>query len=363
LQGLWLGGDFVNVLDGAEAAAEIAPGVQAVFPLVTLQAEFHVVNLGAVSNVLTFGIFSTTGLQLAPNVARTVAPSGFFSGTLAELFPPNSLAAAATVRVIGTQRLAALTVAPDYPNGPSWTVLNAVNSTSTATQANFPHVINGAEGTASWTSIVGITNLFALPQTVTISFTPLSGAVITVTRSIPSLGAVRESAASLFGFPSSFVEGSVRVVGTSPLTGFVAYGFSGTAGAAVVPAQSTARNSMIFSHVANGPGWSTGLALLNTSTTTANVQVYVMRRTGALVGSATFSLQAGARIARLIPELVLGATADDGFVYVRTTNGVPIFGIELFFSRDLKVMANVAAGFVDPAINFIPPASTPAETP
>jgi hypothetical protein len=47
--------------------------------------------------------------------------------------------------------------------------------------------------------------------------------------------------------------------------------------------------------------------------------------------------------------------ADDGFVFVRTTNGVPIYGIELFFSRDLKVMANVAAGAIDPSITFTPP--------
>jgi len=357
LQGLWLGGDFVNVLDGAEAAPEIPAGGQAVFPLVTPQTEVHIANLGAAANSLTLGIFSAAGLQLAPSSLRTIPANGFLRGTLAELFPLANLASAVTVRVIGSQRFAGLTVTSDYPNGPSLTVLNGANSVSTATQANFPHVVNGLQGQASWSSIVGITNLLAGSQTVTLSFTPLAGSVVSVTRTIPSLGALRESAASLFSLPSGFVDGSVRVVGTGSLTGFIAYGFSGTGGAAVVPAQSTARTSMIFSHVANGPGWSTGLALLNTTTAAANVQVYVMRRTGELVGSSTFTLPAGAKLSKLIPELVPAATADEGFVFVRTTNGVPIYGIELFFSRDLKVMANVAAGVIDPSITFTPPAA------
>jgi len=359
LQGLWLGGDFVNVMDGAEAAPEMPPGGQAIFQLVTPQSEVHVANLAASANSLTFGIFNAAGAQLAPNSLRTVPANGVFRSTLAELFPGASLATAVSVRVVATQRFTGLTVASDYPNGPSLTVMNAVNTGSTATQANFPHVVNGLQGAASWTSIVGISNLFVLPQTVTLVFTPLVGNVVSVTRTILPLGALRESAASLFSLPSGFVDGSVRVVGTAPLSGFIAYGFSGTGGAAVVPAQSTGRTSMIFSHVANGPGWGTGLALLNTTTASANVQVYVMRRNGALVGSSTFTLGAGAKFSRLITELVPAATADDGFVFVRTTNGVPIVGIELFFSRDLKVMANVAAGVIDPSITFVPPSAAP----
>jgi hypothetical protein len=362
LQGLWLGGDFATVMDGAEAAPEIPAGIQGFFPLVTPQTEVHIANPGTASNSLTFSLFSVTGALLAPNASRSIPPNSVFRGTLAELFPVANPAAAATVRVTGTQRFAGLTVALDYVNGPSLTVLNAVNGSSAGTQANFPHVVSGGQG-GSWTSMVGISNLFLSSQTVTISFTPPSGSVVSVTRTIPPFGALRESAESLFSLPAEFVEGSLRVVGTGPLSGFVAYGFSGTGGAAVVPAQAIARSSMIFSHVATGPGWSTGLALLNTTTATANVQVSVMRRTGALVGSTTFTLPAGAKLAKLIPELVPSATFDDGFVFVRTTNSVPIFGIELFFSRDLKIMANVAAGVIDPTISYTPPAAALQEAP
>ena len=121
------------------------------------------------------------------------------------------------------------------------------------------------------------------------------------------------------------------------------------------------QTNLISSHVANGPQWGTGLGLLNPTNTTANVQVYVMRQSGALVGgadtvpTASFTIPAGSKTALVVNSLVPAATADDGFVYVRTTNNIPLYGIELFFSRDNKVIANVAISAVDPSITYTPP--------
>src|SRR5207248_3244278 len=108
--------------------------------------------------------------------------------------------------------------------------------------------------------------------------------------------------------------------------GFIFYSLAGANGATTVAGQTTARTSMIFDHVATGPLWGTGLALLNAGSSNANVEVYVMRKTGALVGIASFSLAPGTKIARQISELAPASTADDGFVFVRTTNDVPLYG-------------------------------------
>ena len=67
-------------------------------------------------------------------------------------------------------------------------------------------------------------------------------------------------------------------------------------------------------------------------------------------------LGAGKKTAPLINALVPASKFDDGFVYVRTTNNVPLYGMELFFTPDVKVLANVAAGSIDPSITFTPPA-------
>ena len=117
---------------------------------------------------------------------------------------------------------------------------------------------------------------------------------------------------------------------------------------------------MMFAHVANGPLWGTGLALTNSSTiTAANVQVFVMRQDGSLVGSNTFTIPAGGESARLISDLVPAAIYDDGFVFVRSTNLVSLYGVELFFSRDQRVLANIPGAAIDSAITYNPPAATP----
>ena len=258
------------------------------------------------------------------------------------------------MRVVGNQRLTGTTVASDIPAGPSWIVMNGTSSAVTATQVHFPQVVSGQ----SWNSILWVSGLSNFPQTLTLTFTPVTGSPITVTRTLTGVRAsLRESVQTLFGL-SSYQEGWVRVTGTGtgpvPLAAFLAYGF-GTA-SAVDQGQSTSRTSMIFSHVATGPGWSTGLALLNPSTTTdANVEVYIMRRAGNLVGSASFVLPRGTKIAKHLSEFVPASTANDGFVFVRTTNNVPLFGMQVFFTRDLSVFASIPVSVLDPGITFTPP--------
>jgi hypothetical protein len=48
--------------------------------------------------------------------------------------------------------------------------------------------------------------------------------------------------------------------------------------------------------------------------------------------------------------------SDGGFVFVRTTNAVPIFGSEIFFLRSGAAFANVAAAPLAPGVSFTPPA-------
>jgi len=123
----------------------------------------------------------------------------------------------------------------------------------------------------------------------------------------------------------------------------------------------TPKTNLLFLQVADLPPWSTGLSLLNASNTPANVEVFAIYPDGGLIGgpatasTATFTLNPGAKIAKLLgPELV-GTSVNGGFVFVRTTNNVPLYGLELFFARSGSFLANVAAGSVMPSISFTPP--------
>jgi subtilisin family serine protease len=352
VKGFWLGGDWANVMDGAEAASEQPPSVDLVFPIIAPQTELNVVNLGSGASLVSISVYGANGVLLVPSIIRIIPANGALKSSVAAIFPSANLTNAYSLRVNASQRIAATTVASDIPAGPSWIVMNGSNSALTATQVHFPQVVSGL----SWNSILWVSSSssLTLTQTLTLTFTPVTGSPITVTRTLTGIRtSLRESVQTLFGL-SSYQEGWVRVTGTAPLAAFLAYGF-GTA-SAVDQGQSTSRTSLIFSHVANGPGWSTGLALLNPSTTTdANVEVYVMRKAGNLVGSASFVLPRGTKVAKHLSEWVPASTANDGFVFVRTTNNVPLFGMQVFFTRDLNVFAGIPASGLDPGITFTPP--------
>lgn len=199
-------------------------------------------------------------------------------------------------------------------------VVNGANAGS-RTEMNFSHVINGSVAGSNFTTVIGITNLATSSQTVTITFYPNGGGPIAVSRTLSGNGALRETAQGLFDLPFDFQTGWVAVSGTAPLTGVAAYADSVSGGLAVVPA-GTSRTSLFFMHIADGPPqWQTGLALLNSGTAAANVEVYAVNPTGSLIGSAGLTLDPGKKIANVIHELIPQALGvNDGFVYVRTTN-------------------------------------------
>lgn len=349
LQGFWLGGDFASFTDGAEAASS---ATDVIFPLITQNTEINVANTSAASNNITIRLFGSDGAELAAAATRTIPANGVFQSQASALFPTANLDNARYIRVTGSAALCGTAVISGYLVNPSWGVTNAVSAASQFIEANFPHVVSGAGGGGNYTTIVGVTNLASSTNTVTITFTPEpGGAPATVTRTIAANGALRDTAQNLFSFPAAFQNGWVRIVGSAALTGFVAYADSVAGGLAVVPVSNTARTSLLFGHIADLPPWLTGIALLNTNSTSATIDVYAMTPAGTLIGgadnvsTARFSLAAGQRTAKLLSELIPQTqtrTGDGGFVFVRSTQ--PLYGIELFFTRTLSILSNVAAG-------------------
>jgi hypothetical protein len=109
---------------------------------------------------------------------------------------------------------------------------------------------------------------------------------------------------------------------------------------------------LIFGHIADINPWWTGIALLNTSTLDAQVEVYAMDPTGNLIAGpkespdASFVLPSQTKRAFLLSQLIPQTqqrNSDGGYVYIKTTNGARIHGTELFFLRNNRVYANVPA--------------------
>jgi len=359
LQGFWVGGDFATFTDGADSAPA---SNDLVLPLVTTNTEVNIANTSSGVNNVTIRLFGEGGTELATAATRSIVTNGVFQSPASALFPGTNLDNARYIRVTGGTGLAGTAVISGFLVSETG-VTNAVAAAGAGNEAHFPHVVSGVGGGGNYTTVVGITNLASSAQNVTITFTPESGgSPSTVTRTIQANGALRDTALNLFGFSGGFQNGWVRVAGTASLTAFVAYADSVAGGFAVVPVQSAPRTALLFAHIADLPPWYSGLALLNTTGSNATVSVYAMNPSGTLVGgaddvpTARFQLNAGTKTAKLLSELIPQTQArlgDGGFIFISSTQ--PLYGIELFFLRNLRVLANVAAGT---ATGFTPPAGS-----
>jgi hypothetical protein len=347
LQGFWVGGDFKTVTDGADSAPTAD---DLVFPLVTAGTELNIANTAPSTNSVAIMLFAADGTELASAVTRSIAPAAVLQSQVSALFPAANLDNARYVRATGSAGLTGTAVINGFLVA-EWGVTNAVSVASAGTGANLPHVVSGAGGGANYTTVIGVTNLSSSPQTVSITFTPESGSPITVPVPIATNGSLRDTAQHLFNLPPDFQTGWIAITGTAPLTAFVAYADSIAGGFAVVPAQTAPLTSLMFAHIADLPPWLTGLALLNTTSSDATVSVYAMNPDGTLIGgpdnapTARFTINAGTTTARLLSELIPQTqqrAGDGGFIFITSTQ--PLYGIELFFSRNLRILANVAAG-------------------
>ncbi len=117
--------------------------------------------------------------------------------------------------------------------------------------------------------------------------------------------------------------------------------FSGRAMTAF-PMLGTAADRLVFAHVAEGSGFSTGIALLNSGSEPATATVTVHAAGGEVVGTQDVALQPGQRISQLLRDLVGPLPVLDGG-YVLVVSDQPLQGLELFYTDDQEVLAVVPA--------------------
>jgi hypothetical protein len=354
LQGFWIGGDFDTYTDGAEAAV---PASDQILPLVAPRTEINIANPGNSTVVVTLHLRELNGVEFAAPVTATIPGLGVFQGMASAIFPNANFSQPTHIRLDSPGLFVATSVVSGLLTPVDTGVVNGVNVSSAIPEMYFPHIVSGGP----YSTVLGITNLAATAQTVSIVYTRPNGTgPITVQRFVAGNGTLRETTESLFNF-SELEIGWVKVSGTAPITGYIAYASIGTGAFALVPVQVTPRTSLLFAHIADLPPWSTGLALLNATTTPANVEVFAIYPDGGLVGgpettpTARFTLNPGEKYSKLVGEEIVGRSINGGFVFVRTTNNVPLYGLQSFFTRDVKFFANIAAGSLAPGITFTPP--------
>jgi len=351
LQGFELVGNFATVADGAGPAPE---GRQLALIDFSREDTVHIVNTSSQSGTAEVTLRNAAGESLGVR-SIPLAPFQPASLRLGDVHDDNSIDLVSLSADVNIS--AALTT--KLPGGLDIGLTNAIVTSTAPSTLFLPFAPSGPQGASTWTTFLGVSNLAAASQSVSLTFTPDTGSPVTIQRTLAPGASVGDTVTNLFGISSSaFAAGWIRVNGTGALAGVAAYQDSANGSLAIVPSQSAGATAFFFGHIASLSPWYTGIALLNTTTGTANVEIYAIDSSGQLVGSvSSFSLAGGRRtslLSEFVPQ-VLQRVSDGGWVFVRTTNNVPLIGFELFGHAISPILANVQ-GFALPAgSNFVPP--------
>jgi subtilisin family serine protease len=215
-----------------------------------------------------------------------------------------------------------------------------------------PQRTNDTAGTVSfaqmatrsgWYTQVSLTNPNDSAVTVQLTAMRDTGDIIPASNNprtvqIPAWGQYNAEAAQVFGFPGTqtvvgYIVAKV-VSGSSGIFGHVAFGTSNGKALAALPIQTQGSRAMVFSQVAQGGGFSTGLTLLNPDANyNASVTTEVFDADGRSRGAVTETFRPGEKKARVINEVVSGVI-DQGSGYIVVTADRPVIGFELFWGLD-----------------------------
>ncbi len=355
LRGFWLAGNFATFGDGAEAGTATP---EMVLPVITDQTDLSLLNPGPEDTAILIKLYGASGQELAEPAVRVLPPKGSFRGRTTTLFSPLDWSVATHARIVSGKPIVASATLTNFQQAPSLSAINAQSTSPPVTELVFPQIVMGTLGANNYDTILGFTNLSVAPQTITLTFYSADGAApVSTQRMLFGNGGLRIPARTLFSLPGGFQSGWVRVSAPLGAAGFAANAESQQAGVAISSGLSRPQSNFIFGHIADLAPWWTGVALVNPGQSSATVEIFAIAQDGKLIGSAGFVIPAGGRTSKLLSELVPQTqlrSADGGFVLVRSS--VPLYGLSLFFTRDLRILSIVPALDLAAGVTFVPPA-------
>ncbi len=301
----------------------------------------NVVNPTAAPVQVTLTLRGPAGQVVASSPSQSIAAHGLLSGTVSELFGlPSASDGYVTVDVTQGEGVIGFELIT-FPEGNTVLGLNGqpAGNGSKFYSAQLAHAV------AIFTN-VKLINTASQARSLTITAIGDQGQTLAgpVSRSLGAGLSIAEDASTLFSLGSSSVlVASLKIEANGPgVIGDVTFGNPDLLNAASLPMEESPFTRAIFSHVANGMGFYTGLALYNPGSQAAQVTLRVYRPNGTLAGTRQLTLGAGARISRLLNEADLvpeSAGQIGGYVVVESTQ--PLVGQELFGLDDFSVLSAV----------------------
>jgi hypothetical protein len=340
-----------NGLDGA--VADLTPMGHWVWPTVFHQGPspyttLQIYNPGATPATATLTLFDSAGALIATATA-TVQPGGtriqdlraFFSG-----LDPQTVTGGF---VRGTSDVG-LAVTENFGNDLDSNVLPGQIATQKSSYL-VPHFVSGG-GYSTELSVVNVDASMTAHLTLTaidnsgavmgggptnLSIPPGTQQIQTLDQLFPSLG-------------NSLTTGYLRIdVETSHLgpfetvpaiAGSIRFTSAGGSGSTALPLFVASASDFVYSHVAQNAGYFTGVALINPNPVAVTAGLEVFAADGVSVGTASIPLQPGAKIAKLLFELI-PATAGQNGGFVRIRSALPLVSFSLFGTNDGRSLSAI----------------------
>jgi peptidyl-prolyl cis-trans isomerase A (cyclophilin A) len=180
---------------------------------------------------------------------------------------------------------------------------------------------------------LNLVNTTSEPRSVTFTAIDSDGSNLgdSVVMTLEAGGQLSQDAGVLFVDPGQDFTGSLRVDFDGPgVVGDVIFGDAANLDfAASLPLQAQTFKEAIFSQLANGSGFFTGVALYNPGTVAAEFTLEVVSSEGVSVGQITELLGAGQRVSRLVDQFVTNSVGQVGG-FVTVVSDQPLVGQMLF---------------------------------
>jgi hypothetical protein len=343
LQGFCLTGDFGNTrLDGAEAFTR---GYRELyFPDVlqdsVMDTEIHLMNTGGFAQPVDLVLATGNGEIM---LHRVIPRGGKIGETVAKLFGFRGELHSAYVKASAPDAVLAgfqLVRQPDAVFG-----LNALPPEGGGATLFAPQFAVGDLGLHLETRL-NLVNAGSAEAAVTVEVLDENGRPLVPASWNGALAAGGQAAVDV-GRACGIEQGQGYIRVSAPegarLIGNVVYGDGdptarGLQFSAALPLFSAGARNFLFSHVAQGEGYYTGIALL--ASQGARTTVEVCDREGRTRGSVVLELAPGQRLVSLLSAL-LPETAGQMYGYIRVTSDRPVMGFELFGTSDGRLLSAV----------------------
>jgi len=282
------------------------------------------------------GIFKRAAMRLlGADAALSLDPAvDLFAGMTVE--PGDYLRITSTRGVLASQTFGRL--------GTYVSVLHGQDVASAAMTLYSPQYVVGDE----YRSSLSVVNLENVPDTVSFRLFSESGEQVGPTREleIAPLGKLYITEQDFFGSYPGGIQGYVEIASRRvKLAGSVVFGDTGRSRfSTALPLVGELRTSQIFSHVASGPLWFMGIAIVNPGDAAATVTIDLYKKDGTCAGTKSVELPPRGRQSKLLtdyfPELNESGQ-EGGYVRLFSNQGVAAFA--LFGTRDLNVLSAIPA--------------------